>query len=179
MNTLNLRTAITATDIDSDAKRVRHRPDDKTHFVRAALVAGRIFEPLSKPCECSTRRFRKNARRDFVLFRAFVMLAIAYGTNDSDASRVIAGECSRLWRNAKSVGKRTALHPSPITNAEHARRLWARRADKKAWADRAQLVEDRASVFAVLEGMVANDTELSSRRRESARLELCKNGVPF
>ena len=173
MNTLNLRTAITATDIDSDAKRVRPRPDDKARLVREALAGGRMFERLDKP-------FRKNDKRDFTLFRAFVLLDIGYNMSANAAAEVIYKEYRSL---VEATGKRATERADPLNSRDHARYLWVRRPYKDAWDARTELVKERVFFFDVMETIEKQlddaDSERRERRRNSVRRSLVQIGATF
>ena len=165
MREFDLYGSIVPEFVDEDAERWPHPPDDPARFMREFLGNARPFEPMDKPCECSRRDWRRNARRDFILRRAFVLLALAYGMNQSKASVVIANECEAIVR---AMGKRGHLHPSLISGPGHVRDLWVKRSPKAAWDARARLVEDRATVFAVLAGLEANDLAIQELRKKGA-----------
>ena len=149
------------------------RPDYVSAVVRQLLEDGLAFVPMEPPCECKKlcnkprkgcprRGWRPKARRDFVIRRAFVILAgTDYGMTAEDAGIIISRECG-LVVNAL---RRSPLHAPPVDPPSPGtiQALWSKRTkrlakgSKGSWEARGELIIGRQILFRVLADMKACD----------------------
>ena len=145
------------------------RPNHVRAVVRELLEDGLAFVPMEppcdckKPCKCCVRRgWRAKARRDFVIRRAFVILAgTDYGMTAKDAGIIISRECG-LVVNAL---RRSPLHAPPVDPPSPGtiQALWSKRTKRLAkgskdyWEARGELIIGRQILFRVLADLEAND----------------------
>ena len=103
MNEYDDPQAILAADnMDEDGERLIPL-DDYGPAVRGFLEDGQAFVPLDKPCRCKrpcacceSHGWKPHARRDFILRRAFVILAVGYNMPAFKACEVISKEAGAV-----------------------------------------------------------------------------------
>ena len=169
-----------ADTMDEDGARLMF-PDDCGPVVRGLLEDERAFVPLDKPCgckrpcrHCPSHRFNANARRDFVLRRAFVILAAGFDMPALTACKIISKESGVVVNAMRKRAPRTPTVDPP--SAGTIRDLWSKRPHKEKspskvdpWKARIAIVAGRPSVLTLLADLDKNDLAVKKLRTKRAK----------
>ena len=180
MNEFDDPQAILTESIDEDGARLIPL-DDPGPVIRAHLDSGLAFVPLAKPCGCkrpcaccASHGWKPHARRDFILRRAFVILAAGYDMPAHKACEVISKEARAVVNAMRKRAPR--ILPIDPPSAVTILGLWTKRPHKERspskidlWKERIPIVAGRPIVFALLADLDKRDLAVRKLRTGSAR----------